>query len=164
MKLIVQLRQGSFYSFTVTQFSKGRIKGLGFYYVGNKLDGSPLGCSWYGFSRRHRPSRQISFLWLLHLLVKFGCLDIRNHKSRQRCAAKKGTFQKEITQIMCLHLFMGAWRAHKQLCTAGARTPCAKPRQNQHCHSCPANTCHSLVQKTKRSKSISLYISQGLVD
>lgn len=60
---------------------------------------------WYGFSRRYRPSRQIRFLWLLQLLVKFGCLGFRNHKADSALLPRRECFKIKLPKsCACISL------------------------------------------------------------
>lgn len=92
-----------FYCYSVF---KTQDKGISILLHEKQIRWKPFGTQlWYGFSRRYRPSRQIRFLWLLHLLVKFGCLDFSNHKADSTLLPKKECFKIKLPKACaCISL------------------------------------------------------------
>lgn len=81
-KRIIQLRQVLFYYFTVSQFLKGRIRGLVFSYMRNKSDGSPMGRGFGAVSLEDTdPECKPHFCGYCTFWSNLACPEFRNQKA-----------------------------------------------------------------------------------
>lgn len=85
---------------------KRQNKGVSILLHEKQISWKPSGTQlWYSFSRRCRPSKQIRFLWLLHLLVKFGCPNFRNHKADRTLLPRRERFKIKLPKsCACISL------------------------------------------------------------